>query len=152
MDLAFIVNDILMCIHFGLALQEICVAMLPGGAMNPIRNAINPIIATLGGIFGPIAVYFVLTKIFHSADVYGNIPIADHATCGVDALVEHHRRRGGSTQPAILGNHTTSYLGNEPYRWDIVSQVSYLDAWTCAQTCAWTCAQACAWTCAQACA
>ena len=39
-DLQFIVNDCLMAIHFGLALQEICVAMLPGGAMNPISQVI----------------------------------------------------------------------------------------------------------------
>ena len=94
--------------------------------MSPLRNAINPIIATLGGIFGPITVYFALSKIFHAADVYGNIPIADHATCGVDVVGEH-RRRGGST-----GNHTTSYLGDDPYGWDIISHVSYLGTWTCA--------------------
>ena len=39
-DLAFIVNDCLMAIHFGLALQEICVATLPGGANWP-RAGIN---------------------------------------------------------------------------------------------------------------
>ena len=77
--------------------------------MNPVRNAINPIVATLGGIFGPIAVYFVLSKIFYSADAYGEIPMADYATCGVDVIVEH-RRRGGAA-----GNHTSSYLGDKPY-------------------------------------
>jgi NhaA family Na+:H+ antiporter len=81
-DFAFIINDILhiMAIHFGLAVQEICVATLPRGAMNPIRKAANPIIATLGGLFGPIGLYFLLSVFFESANMYDEIPPEDVAT------------------------------------------------------------------------
>ena len=38
-------------------------AMLPGGSLNPPTKAVNPVITTLGGIIGPIAVYFLLLKV-----------------------------------------------------------------------------------------
>ncbi|MDJ0788733.1 MAG: Na+/H+ antiporter NhaA [Myxococcota bacterium] len=58
LNLHFLVNDVLMVLFFGLATKEIVESVLPGGALNPPRKAINPILATLGGVFGPIAVYF----------------------------------------------------------------------------------------------
>jgi hypothetical protein len=32
--------------------QEITQSCLPGGALNPPRRAINPLLATLGGVLG----------------------------------------------------------------------------------------------------
>ncbi len=49
----FLVNDIFMVFFFGVATKEITEAMLPGGSLNPIRKAVNPLIATLGGVAGP---------------------------------------------------------------------------------------------------
>jgi NhaA family Na+:H+ antiporter len=31
---------------------------LPGGVLNPLHRAVNPLLGTLGGVLGPIAVYF----------------------------------------------------------------------------------------------
>ena len=56
--LHFLVNDIFMVLFFGIAAKEITEACLPGGSLNPPRRAINPLLATVGGVAGPVAVYF----------------------------------------------------------------------------------------------
>ncbi len=53
----FVINDIFMALFFGIAAKEITEACLPGGALNPPRKAINPLMGTLGGVLGPAAVY-----------------------------------------------------------------------------------------------
>ncbi len=58
--LHFLVNDIFMVFFFGIAAKEITEACLPGGSLNPIKSAINPLVATLGGVFGPVAVFFAI--------------------------------------------------------------------------------------------
>jgi len=59
----FLINDIFMVFFFGMATQEITQACLPGGALNPIKKAINPIFSTLGGIIGPVCVYFLFVHL-----------------------------------------------------------------------------------------
>ena len=39
---------------------------MPGGSLNPPSKALNPIITTLGGVIGPVAVYFLLLEVFVS--------------------------------------------------------------------------------------
>lgn len=59
-SLHFLVNDIFMVFFFAMATVEITQSLMPGGALNPLKRAINPIMATFGGVLGPIAVYFAL--------------------------------------------------------------------------------------------
>jgi len=61
--LHFFINDIFMVFFFGIAAKEIVESFLKGGALNPINKAINPLFATLGGVFGPVAVFFLLTNL-----------------------------------------------------------------------------------------
>lgn len=56
----FLVNDIFMVFFFGIAAVEITQSVLPGGDLNPPSRALSPLLATMGGIFVPIAVYFLL--------------------------------------------------------------------------------------------
>lgn len=56
----FLANDILMALFFGIAAKEITEACLPNGALNPIRKAVNPLLGTVGGVLGPIAVFLGL--------------------------------------------------------------------------------------------
>lgn len=56
----FLVQDVFMVFFFATAMVEIVEALQPGGALNPIRKALNPMIATIGGVLGPVAVYFLL--------------------------------------------------------------------------------------------
>ena len=48
-----------MVFFFGIAAKEITQACLPGGALNPMKKAMNPLISTFGGVIGPICVYFI---------------------------------------------------------------------------------------------
>lgn len=64
----WLVNDVFMVFFFGVAAKEITDAMLPGGALNPPSKAINPILGTLGGVLGPVGVYFALTFMLGGAD------------------------------------------------------------------------------------
>ncbi len=53
----FVVNDLFMALFFGIATKEITEACLPGGALNPPRKAVSPLLGTAGGVLGPILVY-----------------------------------------------------------------------------------------------
>ncbi len=66
--LHFLVNDVFMVFFFGIAAKEITEAALPGGSLNPLKSAISPLLATLGGVIGPIAAFFGLLVAWHSAD------------------------------------------------------------------------------------
>lgn len=48
-------------------MKEITESLLPGGSLNPPTKALNPLITTVGCITGPIAIYFILLKLFYQA-------------------------------------------------------------------------------------
>ncbi|MEM7413628.1 MAG: Na+/H+ antiporter NhaA [Myxococcota bacterium] len=79
LDLHFIVNDIFMVFFFGIAAKEITEACLPGGDLNPPAKAMNPLIATLGGVFGPVGVFFLGLSLLFAAGVY-ETGVDDYAT------------------------------------------------------------------------
>lgn len=58
----FFVNDIFMVFFFAIAAVEITQSLMPGGNLNPIKKAVNPLMATLGGVVGPIGVYLLLNS------------------------------------------------------------------------------------------
>lgn len=64
----FLVEDVFMVFFFATAAVEIAESLLPGGSLNPIRRAINPLIATVGGVAGPVAVYFLLNALIGSPE------------------------------------------------------------------------------------
>ena len=61
----FLINDLFMVLFFGIAAVEITQAVRPGGSLNPISRAINPLLGTLGGVVGPVGVYFAMTYMLH---------------------------------------------------------------------------------------
>ncbi len=67
LTLHFLINDIFMVFFFGIAAKEITESCLPGGALNPIKNAINPLLGTLGGVLGPVFVYLGLNSVMGDA-------------------------------------------------------------------------------------
>jgi NhaA family Na+:H+ antiporter len=60
----FLTNDIFMVLFFGIAAAEITRSCQQGGDLNPLNKAINPLLATLGGVIGPVLVYLGLNAIF----------------------------------------------------------------------------------------
>lgn len=63
-SLHFVINDIFMVLFFGIAAVEITQSCLPGGELYPLRKAVNPLLATVGGVVGPVAVYLGLNALF----------------------------------------------------------------------------------------
>ena len=61
----FFINSVFMVFFFGIAAKEITDSALPGGALNPMRKAINPLMGTLGGVLGPAGVYFLLAFVIY---------------------------------------------------------------------------------------
>jgi NhaA family Na+:H+ antiporter len=61
----FLINEIFMVFFFGIAAKEITESVLPGGVLNPIPRAINPLMGTLGGVLGPAGLYLLLTWVFY---------------------------------------------------------------------------------------
>lgn len=62
-DVHFLVNDIFMVFFFAIAAVEICMSFAKGGSLNPVRKAVNPLLACFGGVFGPILVFLVLNAL-----------------------------------------------------------------------------------------
>src|SRR5258706_4397237 len=70
LDLHYLVNDVFMVFFFGIAAVEITRSCLPGGELNPPAKAVNPLFATLGGVLGPVAVFFAGLALLFAAGVY----------------------------------------------------------------------------------
>ncbi len=59
----FLTNELFMVLFFGMAAAEITQSCLPGGDLHPLRKAVNPLLATLGGVVGPVFVYLGLNAL-----------------------------------------------------------------------------------------
>lgn len=67
----FIVNDVLLCFHFGLAAEEVTESFLPGAILYPpSKAAVNPLVATLAGTVVPVVFYFLLLWLFDSVGAF----------------------------------------------------------------------------------
>lgn len=74
----FISNELFMVLFFGIAAVEITQSCMPGGDLNPISRAINPLLGTLGGVIGPIAAYLGLNALLGAPELHNGwgIPTA----------------------------------------------------------------------------
>lgn len=70
-NLHWLVNDVFMVFFFAIAGVEIVNSLSPGGALNPVRKAVTPLMATAGGVLGPIIVFFILNTFIGSPE-YAN--------------------------------------------------------------------------------
>ena len=58
----FAVNDVGMTLFFALAAKEVVEAMTPGGSLHPVSNAVMPVVAAVGGMVMPAAIYLFLVS------------------------------------------------------------------------------------------
>ena len=65
----FLTNELFMVLIFGMAAAEITQSCLPGGDLHPLRKAVNPLLATCGGVVGPVLVYLGLNALIGSASL-----------------------------------------------------------------------------------
>jgi NhaA family Na+:H+ antiporter len=99
LNLHFLVNDIFMALFFGIAAKEITESVLPGGALNPPRKAVNPLLGTLGGVLGPIGVYFAYVAISGDAAIANGWGIPTATDIAIAWLVA--RLAFGASHPAV---------------------------------------------------
>lgn len=66
-----LINDVFMLFFFASAGVEIVNSISPGGALNPVKKAVTPLLATCGGVLGPIAMFFIFNNLFGSPE-YSN--------------------------------------------------------------------------------
>ena len=65
LTIEFFIKGVFMVFFFGIAAKEITESALQGGPLNTVSRAINPLLGTLGGVFGPVGLYFLLTFVFY---------------------------------------------------------------------------------------
>lgn len=65
----FISNELFMVLFFGIAAVEITQSCLPGGDLNPLSRAVNPMLGTLGGVLGPVVIYAGLNMLAGSPEL-----------------------------------------------------------------------------------
>jgi Na+:H+ antiporter, NhaA family len=99
LNLHFFANEILMVFFFGVATKEITEACLPGGALNPPRKAINPLMGTIGGILGPVGCYFLLAWLLNAPEVYNGWGVPTATDIALAWLVA--RMVFGAGHPAV---------------------------------------------------
>jgi NhaA family Na+:H+ antiporter len=67
-SLHWLVNDVFMVFFFAIAGVEIVNSLSPGGALNPMRKAVTPLMATAGGVIGPVVIFFILNTFMGSPE------------------------------------------------------------------------------------
>ena len=95
----FLMNDILMVLFFGIATVEIVQAVSPGGSLNPVKRAINPLMATLGGVLGPAGLFVILCHLLGRQDALNGWGIPTATDIALAWLVA--RFVFGSKHPAV---------------------------------------------------
>eukprot|EP00441_Pelagodinium_beii_P039171 CAMPEP_0197626528 /NCGR_PEP_ID=MMETSP1338-20131121/5450_1 /TAXON_ID=43686 ORGANISM="Pelagodinium beii, Strain RCC1491" /NCGR_SAMPLE_ID=MMETSP1338 /ASSEMBLY_ACC=CAM_ASM_000754 /LENGTH=587 /DNA_ID=CAMNT_0043197069 /DNA_START=76 /DNA_END=1839 /DNA_ORIENTATION=- len=115
--LHFVVNDFFMCFFFGLAIKEVTEALLPGGSLSPLHKAINPLMATLGGVIFPIAAYFAVVLGLHSLGVF------DETMCG------RHLAGSSSSEPHEFSASQPCHLSTLMKGWGIPTATDISLAW-----------------------
>lgn len=121
----FLVNDIFMCFFFGLAIKEVTEALLPGGSLSPIRRATNPLMATLGGVVGPVAAYVIFVVIFYEAAMFNGILCeAGDASAG-----DAHRRLGNETHETHHQEYRDCGLADFINGWGVPTATDISLAW-----------------------
>ena len=81
LTLHYLVNDVLMAFFFAIAAKEVWEAVILKNGSLRGRKAATPLIATLGGMMGPVAVYlgiaaFLGSEVFHAVQHGWAIPTA----------------------------------------------------------------------------
>jgi Na+/H+ antiporter NhaA/predicted MPP superfamily phosphohydrolase len=66
-SLAFAVNDVAMTLFFGLIMQEVVEATMPGGALHSWRRWTLPLIGAAGGVAGSVGVYLAYVHSHYEA-------------------------------------------------------------------------------------
>jgi len=95
----FLTNDIFMVFFFGIAAVEITQSFLPGGDLHPVKKAVNPLMATAGGVVGPAIIYLLMNYFIGSKELLRGWGIPTATDIAFAWLIA--RMVFGSNHPAI---------------------------------------------------
>lgn len=95
----FLINDIFMVFFFAIAAVEVTQSVLPGGDLSPVKKAVTPLVATLGGILGPITVFFVLNAVLGKPEYINGWGITTATDIAISWLVA--KAIFGKNHPAV---------------------------------------------------
>src|SRR5689334_17670348 len=97
--LRFVVNDIGMVFFFGIAAKEVFEATLPGGSLSSPRTSALPVLAAVGGMAGPAAIYVALVHSFAMPELMNGWAIP----CATDIAFSYLVARTvyGTSHPAV---------------------------------------------------
>uniref|UniRef100_A0A7S1MSC7 Uncharacterized protein n=1 Tax=Alexandrium catenella TaxID=2925 RepID=A0A7S1MSC7_ALECA len=123
LSLKFLVNDIFMCFFFGLAVKEVTEAILPGGSLSPLKRAINPLMATVGGIVGPAVAYIFLVLILWVSGTF------EGKMCASTAASAGHRRLAVAAAAGLTGGEQPCTLGTLINGWGVPTATDISLAW-----------------------
>lgn len=100
-DFHFLINDVLMAFFFAIAAKEVWESLLPGGALSSFRKAATPLLATAGGILGPV--FLFLAGAFFFASDFGQMSRGWAVPCATDIAFSYLVARliFGAGHPAI---------------------------------------------------
>jgi NhaA family Na+:H+ antiporter len=85
-SMTFVVNEIAMACFFGLIMQEVIEATMPGGALHSWRRWSLALVGAAGGVAGSTGVYFLYVHGHHESILAGGWPIA----CAVDVAAAYY--------------------------------------------------------------
>jgi NhaA family Na+:H+ antiporter len=95
----FIVNDVGMTLFFALAAKEIVEATAPRGALHPLSNAATPVVAAIGGMVMPAAIYLALVRVMELPQLHRGWAIPTATDIAFSCLVA--RWLFGRHHPAV---------------------------------------------------
>jgi NhaA family Na+:H+ antiporter len=95
----FVSNELFMVLFFGIAAVEITQSCLPGGYLNPVSKALNPLFGTLGGVIGPVVVYLCLNASIGAPELRNGWGIPTATDIALAWLVA--RMVFGASHPAV---------------------------------------------------
>jgi len=98
-QLHFLVNDVGMAFFFALAAKEVAEATAPGGPLHSPRRSAMPLVAAVGGMLGPAAIFIWCTIAFDRPDLERGWAIP----CATDIAFSYLAARlaFGTKHPAI---------------------------------------------------
>jgi len=98
-QLHFVINDVGMVFFFAIAAKEVFESILPDGALSSPRKAAMPLLATIGGMIGPAAIFIVGAHMMNRSD----LAVGWAIPCATDIAFSYLVARFvfGSKHPAI---------------------------------------------------
>lgn len=128
----YVVNDVFMVFFFGIAAKEVTESCLPGGSLNPPRKALAPLLATLGGVVGPVTVYIALTYAMFAMGAFDGYQTLDGGSGSGSGSGSDSAAGSGSSLSGGIGMATPITYAEIRHGWGVPCATDISLAWVVA--------------------